>query len=246
MNTRVSRFIPIGLCGAVSAVMGLALPGCASAPASLQHGGVSLALPVDFEDATQALVDQAGASPRLTALMASQGMAVEPLLAFQSAQDAHHSGGCSVNRTRLHPAASAWPQDLRQLTQALSNVQARELQHPKPWEQLHRGRTLHMNPWLAAQSVTVVSSTPTTLAGLPAWQHTLRMHWETQPGPVQPVSMARLILADLRSPASAGQTDRLLLQVTCGAVDLPGYIDTAMGDLDRIITTLRWAPGTTP
>lgn len=203
-------------------------------------------LPGDYEDATQTMVEQANTNDRLRAHLASQGVSTDTLLAFQSTEDARHSGGCGVNRIRLRPGSAAWSRDLRAMAQDLGQSQARDMLHPQPWHQMLRGRSLHLNPWLAAQSVTIVSSAPAELAGLPAWQLTVRMHWEPQPGPVQPVSMTRLILADLAPRAMPPLSDRVVLQAVCGTVGLPGYVDTNLSDLDAIMSTLRLSPPTAP
>ncbi|HET6788068.1 MAG TPA: hypothetical protein VFH49_08915 [Aquabacterium sp.] len=246
MTSRDCRSITLRLRGPVCALMASALAGCATAPTPLRQGSLSVMLPTDFEDATQSMVEQAHTNDRLTAHLARQGVSTEPMLAFQSTQEARHSGGCGVNRTRLHPTSAAWSRDLRALALDLTQSQAREMLHPQPWQQMSRGRALHLNPWLAAESVKVVSSTPATLAGLPAWQLTVRMHWETQPGPVQPVSMVRLILADLAPGTATRLGDRVMLQAMCGTVDLPGYVDTTLSDLDAILSTLRLSPPTAP
>jgi hypothetical protein len=231
---------------AVATLLAL-LAGCNSAPTHMARGGFTLPLPSGFDDRSAEMLAQLKDDAPLAERARQAGWRVEPHLSFETGTQMRSTGGCSVMQSWLSApnpdAGSPLPAVAQQLGQ---NLAAAQQQSAMPWLRMRQGYSVAFNPWGTIQDARPVASGPITLAGLPGWQQTWRLAWTPQPGPVQPVGLVRIMLADAPQAPNLAKGSRRLLQAVCGITDIEGYADTALAEVVSALDGLGWAEPKVP
>jgi hypothetical protein len=199
-------------------------------PTAIVRGGYSLALPQAFTDITRSSLERFNMSRPVSV---PGHVVIEPILMFEGASGYRNSGGCGVARVHVPANSPVYLLPLPDLVRGAGSSLVQQ------WKQ--QGRDEPFNPWMPAQTIASQRSGPLAIAGLLGWQETWFIEWAQQPGPFQPGSLMMVWLADLSDPRGAA-TPRQVLQITCGTVDLPPYLDTALEEVVGVVKQLHALP----